>query len=83
MYNKGVEVESSAMDTTYFRKVGMLLFIPILWAVSPAVGYGIGYVLDRIFNTGDVCSVVFVFLGIGAAARETYLITQRVARDGT
>ena len=67
-------------DLSYFRKAGMLLLIPILWGVCPVVGYFIGYLLDLLFHTETLLRLIFLFLGIGAAIRETYIITRRFAR---
>lgn len=67
----------------YYRKVGMLVFVPFIWVAAPGVGFVIGNLLDGLFKTGYILSVIFVFLGMGAAARETYMITKRVSRENS
>lgn len=58
----------------------MLLFIPVLLGVCPLIGYFLGWLLDRIFHT-DFLYIIFIFVGLGAAARETYLIVRRVYKN--
>jgi F0F1-type ATP synthase assembly protein I len=44
---------------------GLIFILP----VSVLVGYGIGYMLDRVFGTGFL-KVVFLFLGVAAGMVE-------------
>ncbi len=65
----------------YVRKAGMMLFIPFLLGACPAIGYFLGSLVDKIFHTQNVFSIIFIFLGLAAAARETYVIVRRASKD--
>jgi len=71
-------------DSSRFRAmrlVATLGMIPILLAVSPLTGYGIGYLLDRWLHTGQVLRLVFLFLGFVAGVREMIRLIRRAQRD--
>lgn len=46
--------------------------------VAVAIGYGLGWWLDRRFSTGPCLTVVMMLLGIAAAFRSLY----RAAKEG-
>jgi len=39
----------------------------VMFPVAIAVGYGIGYGLDRLFHSKPWCTIIFTVLGIAAA----------------
>jgi F0F1-type ATP synthase assembly protein I len=63
------------------RVVALLGTIPLLLAVAPLTGYGIGYLLDRWLHTGWVLRAVFLGLGFAAGVREMLRLIKRAQRD--
>jgi F0F1-type ATP synthase assembly protein I len=63
------------------RVVGLLGMIPIILAVAPLVGYGLGYLLDRWLHTGWVLRIVFLVLGFVAGVREMLRLLRRARQD--
>jgi F0F1-type ATP synthase assembly protein I len=63
------------------RVVALLGTIPLLLAVAPLTGYGIGYLLDRWLHTGWVLRAVFLGLGFAAGVREMLRLIRRAQRD--
>ena len=59
------------------RIMAMLGTIPLILAVSPLVGYGLGYLLDRWLHTGMVLRLVFLALGFVAGVREMLRLLKR------
>lgn len=73
--NKKVEQPSK-----FVRKYGMLLIIPFMLGVCPLVGFFLGWILDKILNI-RVMSIIFLFIGLAAGARESYLIIRRASQN--
>ncbi|MFH1144511.1 MAG: AtpZ/AtpI family protein [Candidatus Eisenbacteria bacterium] len=63
------------------RVVALLTMVPIILAVAPLVGYGIGLLLDRWLNTGQVLRIVFLILGFVAGVREMLRLLRRARQD--
>ncbi len=63
------------------RVVALLGMIPVILAVAPLVGYGLGYLLDRWLHTGQVFRLVFLALGFVAGVREMLRLLKRARRD--
>ena len=63
------------------RVVALLGTIPLLLAVAPLTGYGIGYLLDRWLHTGWVLRAVLLGLGFAAGVREMLRLIKRAQRD--
>ena len=61
--------------------VGLLGMIPIILAVAPLVGYGLGYLLDRWLHTGWALRIVFLVLGFVAGVREMLRLLRRARQD--
>jgi F0F1-type ATP synthase assembly protein I len=61
--------------------VALLGTIPLLLAVAPLTGYGIGYLLDRWLHTGWVLRAVLLGLGFAAGVREMLRLIKRAQRD--
>jgi ATP synthase protein I len=64
-----------------YRHFSQYLTIPLLLAVTPFVGLYLGKLLDRLFHTGDILSLVFLVLGFIAGGREVYRIVARIGRE--
>jgi ATP synthase protein I len=63
------------------RVLSMLGTIPLILAVSPLMGYGLGYLLDRWLGTGQVLRLVFLGLGFVAGVREMIRLLKKAQRD--
>lgn len=50
-------------------QVGIAMFVPIFGCIL------IGKSLDKLFDTGVLCLVIFTVLGVGAAFRTLYMMT--------
>lgn len=66
---------------SYYGIVMTLASIPFILGVAPIIGWWLGRLADRKLGTDWVFQVVGLVLGLGAAARETYLLVQRVQKD--
>lgn len=49
-----------------YQQLGALLSIGIMLPACTGIGYGIGYLLDRLFGTASVFKIVFLLFGIAA-----------------
>lgn len=63
------------------RVIGLLGTVPLILAVAPLVGYGLGYLLDRWLHTGLILRLVFLGLGFVAGVREMLRLLARARRD--
>jgi len=66
---------------SYYGIVMTLASIPFILGVAPIIGWWLGRLIDRKLGTDWVFQVVGLVLGLGAAARETYLLIRRVQKD--
>jgi F0F1-type ATP synthase assembly protein I len=60
-----------------YQQFGKYYGLAFLLPTSMAVGYGIGYLLDKVFGTGFL-KVVFLLLGIAAGVIE---LVRELSRD--
>lgn len=74
---------SGSRDPRYrsARVLSLLATIPLILAVSPLVGYGLGYLLDEWLGTGQVLRLVFLGLGFFAGVREMVRLLKKAQRD--
>ncbi len=63
------------------KVIGLLGTIPLILAVAPMIGYGMGLLLDRWLHTGWVLRLVFVGLGFVAGVREMMRLLKRARRE--
>jgi ATP synthase protein I len=49
--------------------------------LSVAIGIAIGYFLDSYFRTYPYLTVIFMFFGIGAAAKTVYRVWKKMQRE--
>ncbi len=61
---------------TGWRQVGMLSSIPFILALAPIIGFAIGQLLDRHFQTRPWLSIILLLLGFVAGVRETINIVK-------
>lgn len=59
------------------QQVGVLVTIPFALAVPPLIGWGLGYWLDKFFDTSPYLMYLFLALGIGSGVRECYRIIKQ------
>lgn len=52
------------------------LALGLMFPVSILLGLGIGYLLDRILNTGPIFMIIFLVYGIAAAFVSYYRVTR-------
>ena len=64
-----------------YRRYSQFLTIPLLLATMPVVGLFLGQLLDRVFHTGNILTIVFLVLGFVAGGREVYRIVSRIGRE--
>ena len=64
-----------------YKNLGDLLSIGIMFPASIAIGYGIGYLLDRSFGTGTTFKLIFLLLGIAAGFINLFKVVRRLDRD--
>ncbi len=67
-------------DTKGYRQLALATTIPIMMLAAPAVGYFIGRYLDRVFDTSEVMTVIFLLLGVVAGGVESYNLIKRIAK---
>jgi F0F1-type ATP synthase assembly protein I len=48
---------------------------------APAVGYLIGWYLDKRLETNNVMTVIFLLLGIAAGGMETYRLIKEITKE--
>jgi F0F1-type ATP synthase assembly protein I len=63
------------------RVIALLGTIPLILGVSPMVGYGIGYLLDRWLHTGWALKLIFLGIGGVAGVREMMRLLKRARRE--
>ena len=64
-----------------YKNLGDLLSIGIMFPACIAIGYGVGYLLDRSFATGTTFKLIFLLLGIAAGFVNLFKVVRRLDRD--
>ena len=65
-----------------YQNYADLLSIGIMLPTCVGIGYGIGYLLDRMAGTRMVFKLVFLLFGIAAGFINLFRIVNKVDRDG-
>lgn len=73
--------DPSADPYSWLKRVGTLVSIPMILAVSPLVGGAIGWVADRFFGTRPVFTLVFLLLGFAAGIKETWSLIRKASSE--
>lgn len=73
--------DPSADPYGWMKRVGTLVSIPTILAVSPVVGAAIGWVADRFFGTRPVFTLVFLLLGFAAGIKETWSLIRKASSE--
>ncbi len=60
-----------------FGSVGDALQLGFSIVIAIVIGAAIGYGLDHVFGTFPILSIVFFFLGIGAAFRNVWIVAKK------
>lgn len=64
-----------------YRQVALATTIPLIMLAAPAVGYLIGWYLDKRLETNNVMTVIFLLLGIAAGGMETYRLIKEITKE--
>ena len=75
MSRKGLKWAGSA------RRIGDAYMIATVLPIAVLLGYGAGWLLDRMVGSAPWCTVVFTGIGIAAGLREAIRIALRVGRE--
>lgn len=66
----------------FIRYLGIASTVGINLVACTFVGFAIGYwVLDRIFNTFPLFTIIFLLLGIAAGFRYLFKVASRAGKD--
>lgn len=65
----------------WVKRVGTLVSIPMILAVSPVVGGAIGWALDRLFGTRPIFTLVLLAVGFAAGVRETWSLIRKASSE--
>ena len=68
-------------DESEWYRLAKYSSVGIEMAASVAVGAGIGFLLDRHFNTEPVFIIIWSFCGIFAGFRSLYRITKKIMKE--
>lgn len=63
------------------KQLGILTTIPIILLAGPAVGFLMGGWIDRKFHIYPWVTIIFVFLGFAASARELARLLKDVLKE--
>jgi ATP synthase protein I len=63
------------------RRIGDAYMIATVLPIAVLLGYGAGWLLDRMLGTAPWCTVVLTAIGIAAGLREAIRIALRVGRE--
>lgn len=59
------------------RVIALLGVVPLVLAISPLIGYGLGWLIDRWLHTGLLFRIIFLGLGFVAGVREMLSLLRR------
>ena len=65
----------------WLKRVGTLVTIPMMLAVSPMVGGAIGWAADRLFGTRPLFTLVFLLIGFVSGIRETWSLIRKASSE--
>ena len=65
-----------AENAEIVKALSMLSQLGITVMISLALSMFIGYQLDKLFNTGNIFVLIFLFIGMAAAIKSAYTITK-------
>jgi F0F1-type ATP synthase assembly protein I len=75
-------MKEPAEDTyAWIRRVGTLASIPLLLGLAPIVGGAVGWVMDRIFGTRPLFTILVLLTGFASGVRETWILIRRVSDE--
>ena len=63
------------------KRVGTLVSIPMILAVSPVVGGAIGWALDRFLGSRPVFTLILLCIGFAAGVRETWSLIRKASSE--
>jgi len=64
-----------------YRQIALATTIPLMMLAAPAVGYFIGWFLDKNLGTSKLMTVIFLLLGVAAGGVETYKLIKEITRE--
>ncbi len=73
--------DPSADPYVWLKRVGTLVSIPMILAMSPVVGGALGWIADRFFGTRPVFTLVFLLIGFAAGIRETWSLIRKASSE--
>lgn len=59
----------------------MLISVPLILGLSPVIGCGIGWAMDRVLGTRPVFSILLLAAGFAAGIRETWTLIRRATSE--
>ena len=65
------------------KQLGILTTIPIILLVGPIIGFFLGGWIDQKFKFYPWFTLIFVFIGFAASAREIIRLLKRILKEGT
>jgi len=64
-----------------YRQIALATTIPLIMLAAPAVGYAIGFYLDKLFGLSKILAVIFLLLGVAAGGMETFKIIKQLTKE--
>ncbi len=68
-------------DKSSFGSLGALSAVGIAFVLAVAIGFFVGYVLDRWLGTTPLFTIVFFFIGVAAGIVNVVRTANAVSRD--
>jgi ATP synthase protein I len=65
-----------------YRQVGDLLTVGIMFPTCIAIGYGMGWMLDRWFGTQMVFKIIFLLFGMAAGFINLFRLVGKIEKNG-
>ncbi|OGP88550.1 MAG: hypothetical protein A2031_02710 [Deltaproteobacteria bacterium RBG_19FT_COMBO_43_11] len=69
------EIKKSAMQMAYASSIGIAMVVAIFGCLI------LGAYLDRKFDSGNVFTIIFLFIGIAAGFRNIYVLIKKYFTD--
>ena len=70
------------LDMNAMREGASLGSVGLEMGLSVAIGYVVGYYLDKWLGTGPVMTIIWTFFGFGAAVKAVWVAYQRAKKVG-